>query len=341
VPQPAPGELLLEVAAAGVCGTDAAEYAHGPSMFPVHERHPVTGHLGPLIPGHEFGGTIVGMGPEVAGFRVGDVVASGAGISCGNCPQCRAGVTNVCRRYATVGLSRPGALAEYVITPADICVEVGSLGLTVDTASLIQPMAIAHHAFWRGQPGDGQPVVIVGVGGIGTFLTYVAATAGSEVIALDLDPERLAIARSLGAARALDPSRQDLEGMVGDLDQVPVVYEATGTGAGFDSAWKMLPRGGRLVAVGIQKGPHPVDLPGLTVGEREVIGTNAHAAAVDLPAAARLVAGRRPGWCDIAPQVFPLETLVEEALEPMAQGRPRRVKTLFDPVATVPRPLRD
>ncbi|MFP3915077.1 MAG: alcohol dehydrogenase catalytic domain-containing protein, partial [Actinomycetota bacterium] len=129
-PRPGPNEVLLQVGTVGVCGTDASEYAHGPSMFPIHTRHPVTGHVGPLIPGHEFSGTVVEVGAEVTGLEVGDLVASGAGISCGECPQCRAGATNVCRRYATVGLNRHGALAEYVTTPADICVEVASLGLS-------------------------------------------------------------------------------------------------------------------------------------------------------------------------------------------------------------------
>lgn len=340
VPQPGPGELLLEVGAAGVCGTDAAEYAWGPSMFPIHTTHPVTGHRGPMIPGHEFGGTVVAMGPNTSGFRVGDLVASGAGISCGDCPQCRAGMSNLCRRYATVGLNRHGALAQYVTTPADICVEVASVGLGSDLVALLQPMAIAHHAFTRGRPGDGQPVVIVGVGGIGAFLTYVAERAGAEVTAVDVDPDRLAVAQNLGAARVVDPARRDPLEAVGDLDRLPVIYEATGTPAGFESAWALLPAGARLVAVGIQKGPLPVEMPALTLGEREVIGSNAHAVATDLPAAARLVADRAEGWSDVVPEVLPLEMLVEEALVPMAEGRPRRIKTLLDPTAKAPRPLR-
>lgn len=340
VPAPGPEDLLLAVGAVGVCGTDAAEYAHGPSMFPLHRRHPVTGHLGPMIPGHEFGGTVVDTGSKVEGFEVGDVVASGAGTSCGECLQCREGMTNLCRRYATVGLSRHGALAEYVTTPAAVCVEVAALGLSPDTAALVQPMAVAHHAYWRGRPVEGQPVVVVGVGGVGTFLTYVAASSGTPVIAVDLDPERLAVAESLGAARVVDPTREALGQVVDDLERLPVVYEATGTVPGLETAWAVLPPGARLVAVGIQKAPHEVDLPGLTVGERELLGTNAHVAAVNLSAAARLVASRPGGWADIAPRVFPLEALVDEALLPMAEGRPKWIKTLFDPAVDTARELR-
>ncbi|MFP3915460.1 MAG: zinc-binding dehydrogenase, partial [Actinomycetota bacterium] len=180
----------------------------------------------------------------------------------------------------------------------------------------------------------------VGVGGIGTFLTYVAARSGGEVIAVDVDPRRLEVAGSLGASRALDPGRQDPREVVSDLDALPVIYEATGVPAGFASAWEMVPAGARLVAVGIQKEPLAVDLPVLTVGEREVIGTNAHAVAVDLPAAARLVAAREEGWSDIAPVVLPLESLVDDALIPMVEGRSSRIKSLFDPGADNSRPFR-
>jgi (R,R)-butanediol dehydrogenase / meso-butanediol dehydrogenase / diacetyl reductase len=341
VPMPEPGadELLVEVGAAGVCGTDASEFTHGPTQFPIHRRHPVTGHLGPLVPGHEFGGTVVAMGSEVAGFSVGDVVASGAGMSCGRCPQCWAGMTNVCSRYATVGLSRHGALAQYVTTPASICVEVGSLGLGSDTAALLQPMAIAHHAFRRGRPREGQPVVVIGVGGIGAFIVHVAARSHGRVLAVDLDPHRLAIASTLGADRVIDPAVEDLAEVVAGFDRLPVVYEVTGTAAGLESAWSILPPGATLVAVGIQEGARPIDLPSLTVGERELVGTNAHVAATDLPAAARLVAERPEGWSDVAPMVFPLEMLVEEGLRPLAEGRADRIKTLFDPSAGEARPL--
>ena len=84
-PTPGPGELLLEVGAAGVCGTDAAEFYEGPKLFPIPGPDPRTGQRGPMIPGHEFGGRVVGIGEGVEGFSEGDLVASGAGISCGVC----------------------------------------------------------------------------------------------------------------------------------------------------------------------------------------------------------------------------------------------------------------
>ena len=113
VPAISEDEILLEVTAVGICGTDAHEYAHGPTMFPIDAPHPVTGHSGPMIPGHEFAGRVAALGAGVDGLGVGDRVATGAGISCGECFPCRRGRSNLCRRYATLGLQRNGGLARF------------------------------------------------------------------------------------------------------------------------------------------------------------------------------------------------------------------------------------
>ena len=123
-PVPADDELLLEIAAVGICGTDAAEFANGPTMFPIDHAHDITGHRGPIVPGHEFSGTVVAAGRDVTGFDEGDLVTSGAGVSCGECQNCRAGRTNLCDDYFTIGLDRDGALAEFTTVPARACVNL-------------------------------------------------------------------------------------------------------------------------------------------------------------------------------------------------------------------------
>ncbi|HVX31675.1 MAG TPA: alcohol dehydrogenase catalytic domain-containing protein, partial [Solirubrobacterales bacterium] len=112
--EPGPGEVLIAPAMAAICGTDASEYAHGPHMIPLHERHPGSGLVGPLIIGHEFVGRVEATGDGVEGLAVGDRVVSGAGVSCGECDWCRAGRTNLCASYYTLGLSAPGGLADQV-----------------------------------------------------------------------------------------------------------------------------------------------------------------------------------------------------------------------------------
>lgn len=160
-PVVATGELLLEVRAVGICGTDAHEYSHGPTMFPIEQRHPETGHVGPMIPGHELSGVVVEVGEGVDGFAIGDLVVSGAGISCGLCHWCQQGMTNLCESYATVGLQRNGGLAEFCSVPASTCVNAGSYGLEADTAALGQPMAITVHSMRRGRLQKGDVVVII------------------------------------------------------------------------------------------------------------------------------------------------------------------------------------
>lgn len=342
VPSPVDGELLLEVHAAGVCGTDAAEYTHGPTMYPIGARHPVTGHVGPMVPGHEFGGRVVAMGKGVTGFREGDLVASGAGISCGRCNQCALGRTSLCIRYATSGLQRDGGLAQFVAIPATVCHEVGSLGLTDDGAGIVQPMAIAVHSMRKGRPVAGDDVLVIGVGGVGAFLVYAAAEIGARVIAADLDETRLSIARDLGAAETVPATRgAPIDETAPDLVGRPVaVYEVSGTASGLDAAIRVAKAGGRVVPVGLHEHPVAVDVRAITLRELELVGTNAHAFAMDVPEAARLVAARSAGWTDVAPIALPLDAMVADALQPLADGTANRIKTLIDPWVDAPRATR-
>lgn len=339
VPQPVPGqgELLLEIHAAGICGTDALEYESGPHLIPLHQPHPATGHVGPLIPGHEFSGRVAAVGPGVHGFTEGDLVASGAGVSCGTCRQCRRGRTNICESYATVGFHLNGALAEFCAVPASSCLAAEPYGLTGDVAALAQPMSIAVHAERRARLVGDDTVVIIGVGGVGAFLTFACAQHGRQVVVADLDERRLAVADGLGAHHTIkaEPDGPDLATAVATLGLVPdVVFEVTGTATGLAAARDMLPSGGRLVAVGHQHRPAEVDFRSLALAEQEMIGTQAHVAGDDLPEALRLLSAGEAAWRDIAPIALPLDKLVEDGLVPVAEGRSRQVKTLIDPRAS-------
>jgi (R,R)-butanediol dehydrogenase/meso-butanediol dehydrogenase/diacetyl reductase len=329
-PEPGPGELLLEVHAAGICGTDLGEYVHGPMSYAVG-GHPVTGHSGPLIPGHEFSGRVVGVGHGVERFEIGALVATGAGISCGACFQCLRGKTSLCLSYSTIGLHRHGGLAQYCAVPEEICRDVTPYGLDEDTAALAQPMAIAVHSLRRGRPMSGDEVLVLGAGGIGAFLVYAAAQIGTRVGVVDLDEHRLELARALGASEVID-GREDIAQQAREKGFRPdVVYEVTGMPRVLRQALAVLPPGGRLVIVGLQSEPQPLAFRDLTLEEIEIVGTNAHTCAVDLPEALRLLGLRGGTWNDVAPVVLTLDELVPQGLEPMARGASDRVKTLLDP----------
>ncbi len=321
-PEPGPGELMVRVTAAGICGTDFGEFTYGPKLFSIDEAHPVTGHKGPVIPGHEFGGRVVGVGSGVTNFSPGDLIASGAGVSCGRCPACLSGSTNRCVNYWTVGLNRHGALAEFVTVPASCCLEVASLGLSEATVSLPQPMAIAVHAMRRGRPEPGAEVTVVGAGGIGTFLVYALLAGGHPVTVIDIDRSKLAIPAALGARTTTNPN---------ELRTVPVTYEASGSTPGLRTALAATAHGGRTVVVGLQKTDATIDLHDLSITERELVGTNAHRFGEDFEMAARLVGDRDGDWSDFMGVPRPLEDLTAVVLPAMADGSSTQIKHVFDP----------
>lgn len=338
-PTPAEGELLVAVTAVGICGTDASEYAHGPSMFPIEQRHAVTGHVGPMVPGHEFAGRVVALGNGVSGFREGDLVTSGAGISCGTCAQCLGGRTNLCDRYSTVGLQRDGGLAEFTTVPASATVNVEHRSLSSDVAAMAQPMSIAVHAMRRGRPRPDEHVVVLGAGGIGAFLIHSAASEGAIVTAVDLDAGRLEIATALGAAATIqtDRSAPIHDQLAAHGLAASVVYECTGIPAAVEAAVGLTSRGGRVVLVGLQKAPVAVDLLSVALQEKELIGTLAHVFAADFGHAIELLESETDLWARVAPEVLPLDELVEKGLRPMIEGGEAPIKTLLDPRIDQPR----
>lgn len=330
-PEPGPGEVLLRVEAAGVCGSDALEHRAGPVL--AHGRpepHPVTGHAGPVTLGHELAGRVVAVGPGVEAPAVGALVACGAGMSCGVCAPCRAGRTNLCERYATLGFQADGGLAELCLAPAAICRDAGEHGLDAATAALAQPMAIAVHARARGGVAPDEAAVVVGVGGIGAFLTYALARADVDVVVSDPDPRRRALALALGAGRAVAPDEL-LDAVAAGTSRPRVVFEVSGSPAGLEQAFALVPRGGRIVAVGVQKADPAVPMRRVALDELELVGTVAHVCAEDLPEALALLAAREGGWRDVAPDVLPLDALLDEGILPLVRGDAQRVKAVFDP----------
>ncbi|HSJ35837.1 MAG TPA: alcohol dehydrogenase catalytic domain-containing protein [Acidimicrobiia bacterium] len=339
-PEPGAGDLLIEVGTAGICGSDLGEYVHEPLFFPIRDPHPHSGHFGPTVPGHEFSGRVAGMGDEVTGFEIGDLVAVGAGVSCGTCPPCRRGNTNMCRSYWTVGLHADGGLAERAVVPASCTLNLSGSSLTADLAALAQPMSIAVHATRRGRVGEGDVVLVLGAGGIGSFVTYAAARSGATVTAVDLDTQKLAVASGLGASHTLDATDSDFESDLAEMEPPTVVFECTARPESLIRALSLTDENGRLVVLGHQPEPVAVDFKLVSMGEREIIGTMAHVFATDLPTAAEQITSDPGAWVGVAPNVYPLDQVVSSGFEPMSRGHSPQIKVLFDPTIDTPRPLR-
>jgi threonine dehydrogenase-like Zn-dependent dehydrogenase len=319
---PGAGELLLDVEYAAICGTDASEWAHGPFFAPLDVPHPFSGHHGPLVMGHEFIGRIAALGEGVDDLAIGDLVASGAGVWCGECRWCLEGRTNLCARYYTLGLHTDGGLAEQVRVPAKTCKLVPD-GLSPVAAALAQPVAVALHAVRRARLGPEDHVAVVGVGGIGAFVLAAARFFGAgRIIAVDIDADRLTTASRLGATDVVDAGKLDLVTGVGELtggSGVDVVIEASGAPSAPQDALNAVRRGGKVLMVGLQAAPRELDLHAMTLREVDMITTNAHVCDVDLPDALRLLASGDLAQV-VTAGVIELDELVAEGLERLASG---------------------
>lgn len=330
--EPGPGELLLEVLRASICGSDAAEYDHGPVLVPLRCAHAGSGHHGPLVLGHEFVGRVVARGPGAERFNPGDRVVSGAGVSCGACPPCRAGRTNLCERYFTLGLQADGGLAERVLAPASTCVHVPA-GCSDDAAALAQPFAVALHALRRGEAGPDDTLVVNGAGGIGAFAVAGARAWGvRQIVAVDVDAARLRTAGRLGAHRLVDARDGDpVEAIMGATGGrgADVVLETSGTAQAPAICVRGTRAGGRVVIVGLQRRPPVVDLLDVALREIELRGALAHVCRVDIPEALRILAERDVAG-EVVDRVIGLSRLVPDGLAPLAAGEVRG-KVLVDP----------
>ena len=188
IPTPAPqeGEILIKVAAAGLCGTDGHIYLG--DFFASYPR----------VPGHEFAGVVAGVGSGVKRYREGQRVVADPNIFCEKCDYCKRNVQNFCQDFQASGVTRDGAFAEYVVVPEASVFAVGEMGFA--TAAMVEPLACVVYGQQRARLELGAPVLIFGAGPIGLLHLQLAKVNGAPFVAIgDLREERLALARELGA----------------------------------------------------------------------------------------------------------------------------------------------
>jgi len=331
---PGPGEVTLRVLRVGLCGTDATEFAAGPVMTPLTTRHPNSGVLGPVVLGHEFIGAAEATGAGVERVRVGDRVAAGAGVWCGECSWCRRSRTNLCQSYWTYGLSADGGLTERITVPERMLHPLPS-EISDDNAALAQPLAVGLHAVRRSGVGHGDVVVVHGTGAIGLFVVAGMLAAGAKtIVAVDVDQDRLDAAAKLGAEHTVLAGETDPLDVVRELTSgalADVTVEASGIADGLPRVQRLTRRGGRILLVGLPKRKVEFDAVDLILREIDVMTTVAHVCDEDLPAAIALLAERDLAGL-LVERVVPLDRAVEAALRPMAEGRTRG-KMLVDPQA--------
>lgn len=258
---PAPEELVVQIAGCGVCHTDVGFAFDG-----VPTRHPL-----PLILGHEISGRVVAAG-EKASTWLGRSVIVPAVIPCETCPACRAGRATICRHQFMPGNDGHGGFASHVLIPArGLCAVPETLppGLTLEMLSVIaDAVTTPYEAIRRSELGREDLAVIVGAGGVGGFGVQIAAALGAAVVAIDVDRERLDLASRHGAGLLLDASSMDLKGLKAAVRTFSresgrngiglKIFEMSGTPAGQTTAFGLLDHGAYLAVVGFT--PKPVEL---------------------------------------------------------------------------------
>ncbi|EEP74068.1 alcohol dehydrogenase [Micromonospora sp. ATCC 39149] len=314
---PGPGEVRIDVAYTGICGTDL-HIAHGA----MDQRVRV-----PAVIGHEMSGRVAEVGAGVDGHRVGEPVTVMPLDWCGECPACRAGHTHICHRLNFVGIDSPGSMQRSWTVPARILVPLPE-ELPLAHAALVEPTAVAVHDVRRSRLVAGEHAVVIGAGPVGLLIGTVAQAAGAVVTVLELDPRRRQLAADLGLC-TVDPAVVEVTSFVRDATGgagADVVFEVSGSAAGVRTATDLLAVRGRLVMVAIHSTPREVDLHRIFWRELEMIGVRVYEHQ-DYAEAVRLVHGGQVPAERLITRIVPL-TEVARAFEALAAGGD--VKVLVD-----------
>ena len=249
-------QVLVQVAAVGVCGSDVHYYQHG-RIGPYVVEHP-------LVLGHELSGTITAVGADVAADRIGERVAVEPQRPCRVCTQCKAGRYNLCpdiEFFATPPID--GAFCEYVAIQSDFAHAIPD-SVSDEAAALIEPLSVGIWACKRADVGPGSTVLIAGAGPIGVIMAQTARAFGATTIYItDIADDRRAFALQHGATHALDPRTESVEGL--DVD---AFIDASGVAAAVQTGIRAVRPGGRAILVGM--GNDSVELPVSFIQNREI-----------------------------------------------------------------------
>ncbi|NHN33943.1 zinc-binding alcohol dehydrogenase family protein [Paenibacillus agricola] len=242
-PVPAKGEALVRIRRVGICGTDLHAYTGKQPYF-----------VYPRILGHELAGEVAGLGPGTTGLSLGDVVTVMPYMECGHCIACRKGKTNCCTQMSVLGVHQDGGMREYMVVPVDHL--IATSGLSLDQSAIIECYSIGAHSVRRAQIEPGEFVLVIGAGPIGLGVMKYAKLAGAQVIAMDINEDRLQFCANWVPAdytvNALQNPMQLIEEITGG-DLPTVVMDATGNAKSMENAIQYVSHGGRLVYVGLVK----------------------------------------------------------------------------------------
>lgn len=243
----APGEILVKIEYVGFCGSDLNTYLGRNPMVKL-----------PVVPGHEVGAVVeeIGEGVPEGLFAKGMSVTLNPYTNCGKCASCRNGRVNACEHNETLGVQRNGVMCEYAVMPWQKVIPAPSMSSR--DCALIEPMSVGFHAVSRGQVVDNERVMVIGCGMIGMGAIVRASLRGATVIAVDLDDEKLELARKVGATYVINSKTENVHERMLQLTDglgADVVIEAVGSPVTYVMAVDEVGFTGRVVCIGYAKSP--------------------------------------------------------------------------------------
>ena len=280
-PMPAEGNVLLKVRMVGFCGSDLNSF---------RGLNPLVSF--PRIPGHEVSATIVQANVRDSGLSVGMDVALCPYTSCGKCASCRRGRANACQFNETLGVQRDGALTEFVVMPQE---KLYPARLTLKELCLVEPLTVGFHAVARGRVTAEDTVAVIGCGGVGLGAVAASNARGARTICVDVDDEKLELARAAGGAHTINSLSESLHDRLWEMTEgrgPDVVIEAIGTPATFRAAVEEVSFTGRVVYIGYAKEPVSYETRLFVQKELDVLGSR-NAQPEDFHAVIRLLEGRK------------------------------------------------
>lgn len=325
-PVPGPGEVLVRVAACGICGSDVHGYDGSSGR-----------RIPPIVMGHEAAGTVATLGKGVNSFSVGERVTFDSTVYCGSCAPCRRGEVNLCDRRQVLGVScgdyrRSGAFAEYVVVPERILYRLPD-NLSFSEAAMLEAVAVALHAVSLAPIREGDCALVVGAGTIGLLLQQALRVAGcSRVFVTDVDTTRLELSKSLGATAVL-PSGPEINERILALTEgagVDIAVEAVGLNPTVNLAISSVRKGGTVVLVG--NVTPQVALPLQKVVTRQIRLQGSAASAGEYPRAIELMSS---GAIRVKPIISAVAPLSEgpQWFERLYAREPNLMKVVLTPGA--------
>src|SRR5574344_2496081 len=238
------GQVLVKINYVGFCGSDLNTYLGRNPMVKM-----------PVIPGHEIGAVIEAVAPDVQQFlKPGMVVTPTPYTNCGHCASCRNRRVNACEHHETLGVQRNGVMCEYAIVPAEKVIPAANI--SPRDCALIEPMSVGFHAVSRAQVIDNEYVMVIGCGMVGMGAIIRASQRGASVIAVDLDDEKLQLAKKIGAAYSINSKTENVHEQLQEITEgmgVDVVIEAVGSPVTYVMAINEVSFTGRVVYIGYSK----------------------------------------------------------------------------------------